>query len=179
MDTITLCRLACSDPYIKKGFAGVFASDSLPQSVGTHTSFIINLDPKTEPGSHWTAIFFTDEQDTFTKKKSAFYFDSYGRFPTHKNILKFLVNNAANISYNFYGFQSYNSLTCGHFCLYFLYKMNRNLKLNELSRTEREKNEIFIKAFVSLKLKLAECCVTHHRHQRQTCRALRNVTDSN
>jgi len=179
MDTLTLCRLACSDSHIKKGFAGVFPSDGLPKSAGSFKSFIVNLDPKTKPGSHWTAIFFSHGKNPSIKNKSAFYFDSYGRLPSNKNIINFLVNNASNISYNFHGFQSFDSFTCGHFCLYFLYKLNRNLDLNELSQNERRKNEIFIKSFVNSKLKLSDCCHSHHQNQHQTCRALMNVAHSN
>lgn len=175
MDTLTLCRLACSDPYIKKGFAGVYASDSLPKRRGSYKSFIVNLDAKHLAGSHWIGIFFSDHKDKTSQTNSAFYFDSYGRFATDKNILKFLTNNAEKIDCNFYGFQNFNTFTCGHFCLYFLYQFNRSRDLHDLSRTQRGKNEIFIKAFVSSRLKLAECCDSLHRENHQTCQAVTNI----
>ena len=76
MDTLSLCRLACSDKKIKKTFGGVYASDSLPVHKKRFSSFIANLDRSTLPGSHWVAIYFEN------KYNSAYYFDSYGKAPS-------------------------------------------------------------------------------------------------
>ncbi|GFT61838.1 uncharacterized protein TNCV_4914451 [Trichonephila clavipes] len=50
MDSITLCRLACSDMNIRSEFGGVFACDELPKKRDNYSCFIVNLDPKTKPG---------------------------------------------------------------------------------------------------------------------------------
>lgn len=168
MDTFTLCRLACSDMQVKKGFGGVFSSDCLPKNKGLFKSFIVNLDPQFLGGSHWIAIFF--------KNDKAYYFDSYGHYPQNPAIYTFLMQNASDIRYNSVGFQNFNSLTCGHFCLYFLNRMSRNLDMCELNHIDRGKNEHFIKAFVSANFKLSECCVAFRGIQ--TCRALLNVMRS-
>ncbi|GFQ69837.1 uncharacterized protein F54H12.2 [Trichonephila clavata] len=52
MDSITLCRLACSDFILRSKFGGVYASDELPKTINNYSCFIINLDPKAKPGSH-------------------------------------------------------------------------------------------------------------------------------
>ena len=40
----------------KSKFIGVFAADNYPTKIKNGTCFIINLDKKNEPGSHWCAI---------------------------------------------------------------------------------------------------------------------------
>lgn len=169
MDTLTLCRLACSDMQIKKGFGGVYASDCLPRDKGLFKSFIVNLDPKNEPGSHWVAIFFHNGV--------AYYFDSYGHFPDNRNIVRFLTQNSNDVRCSFYTYQNFDTFTCGHFCLYFLNRRSRHLELSGLDRNNRQKNETFITLFVSKTFTLSDCCASYHDHtHRQACRALRNVT---
>lgn len=51
MDTLTICRLACTDCQIRKTFAGVFSSDSLPKCIKHYSLFIVNLNPRTLLGS--------------------------------------------------------------------------------------------------------------------------------
>lgn len=64
MNTITLCRFACSDVRIRNTFGGVYASDRLPKFKRKFSTFIANLDPHTLPGSHWVAIFFSIKKPT-------------------------------------------------------------------------------------------------------------------
>ncbi|GFS50624.1 uncharacterized protein F54H12.2 [Nephila pilipes] len=47
MDSITLCRLACSDVILRSKFGGVYSSDDLPKEHDRYSCFIVNLDPKT------------------------------------------------------------------------------------------------------------------------------------
>lgn len=141
MNTLTLCRLACSDRQIKKAFGGVYACDTLPKAKRRFNSFIINLDSSNLSGSHWVGIYFEENND-------AFYFDSYGIEPLNKHILKFLKYNSKDIFYNKYAFQEDFSITCGEFCLYFLFCRSRHLKLKELDFKNKKRNEIFIKKFI-------------------------------
>ena len=60
MDTITLCRLACSDKHLKKEFCGAFSCDTLPKQKRYFNAFIVNLGVKTLPGSHWVSIYFSE-----------------------------------------------------------------------------------------------------------------------
>lgn len=146
MNTLTLCNLACSDKHIKKGFAGVFPSDALPQNKKSFYSYIVNLDSKHLPGSHWVGIFF--------KNKTVFYFDRYGIYPKNKHILKFLKRNSQIIKHNTVCFQGDFTSTCGYFCLYFLYQLSRNQNLKGLSFKNKQYNEMFIKQFVKNKFKV-------------------------
>lgn len=151
MNTVTVCRFACSDPVIHRGFGGVYASDCLPSGKSHYSSFIVNLDPHMLAGSHWVAIYFYNN-------KKACYFDSYGLPPSNKNILRFLKRNTHVIFYNKVCFQEKFTMTCGHFCLYFLFKHARCLELNDLSLSNMKINERFIKKFIRQKFKRRKCC---------------------
>lgn len=167
MDTITLCKLACSDKCLKKQFAGVYSSDTLPNKRNSFTSFIVNLDPKLLPGSHWVAIYFS--------KNTAHYFDSYGLSPRNSRIIKFMRRNSNEIKYNSHCFQDDFTITCGYFCLYFLYQSVRKRTLEDLHLKNKKHNEQFIKKFVRNRLQPAKCChVIHNR--KQICTALINMT---
>lgn len=159
MDTINVCRIACGDKYIRKNFGGVFASDKLPSLKNNYVSFIVNLDPISLPGSHWVAVYF--------KGESAFFFDSYGKPPTGR-ILKFLIENSTHIFYNEIQYQDVNTVSCGYFCLYFLYKKSRNLNLSDLKENNQSYNERFIRHFAKTKLKANNCC-QHAFDSSQTC----------
>lgn len=171
MDTITLCRLACSDKCLKKEFCGVFSSDTLPKKKGRFNAFIVNLDSKKLPGSHWICIYF--------KENTAYYFDSYGLPPRNRHILFFMKRNSKTIKYNNFWFQDDFSTTCGYFSLYFLHQCVRNLRkkaLKTLHPRNRKFNESFIKDFVKKNFFLSKCC-RHHVSptKKQSCVALTNM----
>lgn len=169
MDTLTLCQRACGDPEIRRMFGGVFPSDMLPRRRARFQLYVVNLDPHTQPGSHWVAIHFSN--------RAAFFFDSFGRNELLNGpILAFLKKNADVIKYNRACFQSKESNTCGHYCLYFLHQRARRLKLTDLS--ENKNNEHFIRRFVHERLKPSPCC--HKKHaKRQKCVAWINMRSSN
>lgn len=170
MDTISLCQLACSDSKIRKIFGGVLSSDCLPLHRNNFTAYIINLDPHTLPGTHWTAVFFNDNG-------CVYFFDSYGRKPRNKSILKFMKRNANMIFYNKVCVQDLYSVTCGFYCLYFLFCSVRNLKLNHLNENNKKRNEIFIKKFVRKKFNKYPCCYYNYVKS-QSCVALINMQSS-
>lgn len=76
--------------------------------------YIVNLDNHNGPGTHWTA---------FIKNNNIiYYFDSFG-LPPPINILK--INNKM-IYYNIYNIQDIEEKSCGYYCLFFIYYMNKN-----------------------------------------------------
>lgn len=169
MDTITLCRLACSDKLLKKEFCGVFASDTLPKKKGHFNAFIVNLDAKILPGSHWISIYFSEN--------TAYYFDSYGMPPRNRYILRFMKRNSKTIRYNKFCFQDDFSTTCGFFSLYFLHQCVRNLRkksVKSLHPQNRKYNELFIKKFVKKIFFLSNCCHVYPA-KKQSCVALVNM----
>lgn len=85
--------------------------DTLPKKPHKIECGIVNLDVSTGSGTHWVAYYKKDNRCE--------YFDSYGNLPPPKEIVKYLGD---NISYNYKRYQSYNSVICGHLCLFFLYR---------------------------------------------------------
>ena len=169
MDTITLCRLACSDKLLKKEFCGVFSCDTLPKQKRHFNAFIVNLDVKTLPGSHWVSIYFSEN--------TAYYFDSYGLPPRNRYIKNFMKKNSKVIKYLNICVQDNFSTTCGYFSLYFLYQCVRNLRkksLRDLHSRNKKYNELFIKDFVEKNFNLSKCCHTYHA-KKQSCAALINM----
>ena len=55
-------------------FLGVFASDRIPRMDTRYPYAIINLDPSTQPGSHWIGL-------AYVNKKRTLMYDSFGRSP--------------------------------------------------------------------------------------------------
>lgn len=90
----------------------------------TKIGVIFNLDPHTEDGSHWVALFIN------LKKRTVYYFDSYGD-PPHKQITKFrktVQKQAAHLGIKLkYKLlkkrHQYKNSECGMYCLYFIIKM--------------------------------------------------------
>ena len=90
----------------------------------TKIGIIFNLDPHTEDGSHWVAMFIN------LKKKKIYYFDSYGDRP-HKQITKFRktvqqqgAHLGMNLKYKLLKKRhQYKNSECGMYCLYFIIKM--------------------------------------------------------
>lgn len=89
--------------------------DALPRTPpDVNESAIINLDSSSNCGSHWTA---------FVKKNNiVLYFDSYGNLPPPFELVKYF-GRGIQIRYNHNSFQSYDSYTCGHWCLKFLHEI--------------------------------------------------------
>lgn len=91
---------------------GVFASDQLPLIPHKNCCFIMNLDPISQPGSHWSALFFQDG--------NCDYFCSYA-LPPSERIRKFIRKNTGSAPrLNKTRLQDYFSTVCGEYCLYFL-----------------------------------------------------------
>ena len=96
-----------------KNFLGCFASDQLPSFPSTFPkSMIINTDTANSSGEHWVALVL--------KKKSCFYFDSFGLPVMNNNILNFLSENYKKFTYTNVCIQSAYSDHCGKFCIAFI-----------------------------------------------------------
>ena len=63
-----------------KGFRGVFASDTLPDTFRPGESLIVNYDPLGRPGSHWVAM-------KHAPSGEGLYFDSFGQPPDSEDII--------------------------------------------------------------------------------------------
>lgn len=115
MNTSELLNVLMSHPVTKRHLGGIVASDQLPErnsSTDNDKYYIINLDPSTEPGSHWVACFLFKDKDDL-------YFDSYGFPPFVPHIIRFL--SSSNFSFNTTPVQDPLSTSCGQWCLLFVW----------------------------------------------------------
>ena len=100
-----------------KSFQGVFAANELSPPLSLLASYIVNTDPRSQPGKHWVAIYID-------KNRHGEYFDSFGNKP-NKMIYNFLQRVCKSISYNKRCIQNEKSISCGVFCIYFLLQRNK------------------------------------------------------
>ena len=101
-------------------FNGVFSRGNLRNKIKDE-AYIINLDEYSDIGTHWTALYVTNNDIT--------YFDSFRVKHITKEIMKCIGNK--NIKTNIFRIQAYYSIMCGQFCIGFI-----NLMLNGESLTE-------------------------------------------
>ena len=100
------------EPTTRAHFRGVFAIDELAQAACDPGSYVINLDRRDEPGSHWVAVYIdpTTQHSTLSASPSKHepvpniasrtqnlcsdvaveYFDSYGKAATSPELITFL-----------------------------------------------------------------------------------------
>lgn len=96
----------------------VYAANRLPIHVQTPAYLISNLDPDTQPGSHWIAIHIDSHG-------VGEYFDTYGRSPTGYHRM-FLNRNSKQWNFSNHRIQNEWTSVCGEYCLmYLLYKFNK------------------------------------------------------
>lgn len=137
------------EPFKKKTFKGVFASDDLPFNVKLPACFVINLSRKTESGSHWVALFINIYGH-------AYYFDSFGIPPRNKEIIFFIRSHAKKFDFNKKQIQHISSSKCGKFCCAFIVATLLNKKIKNFMNTFSSNlyvNEIVIeKLYEYLKL---------------------------
>ena len=74
--------------------------------------YIINLDSKIGPGTHWVSVIIEPYR--------ILYFDSFGLIPPYE-----LINLRPEYYYNFLQYQPIKSFLCGYYCLYFLNEFNK------------------------------------------------------
>lgn len=126
MDTQQISRVL--EYYLKGTFRGVYAEDELPNTQIRPMAIIVNTDPSTESGTHWTAIYIH-------RNNMGEFFDSYGK-PPDNPVQRFLNDNAYNgWIYNIRQVQGISTL-CGGYCLQFLDYRHKNpdLKLETVLR---------------------------------------------
>lgn len=94
----------------------VICANELPVSIGKRPrTFIVNTDPCSRPGRHWTVFHFST-------RGPAEFFDSLGNRPQtyEPRFEDVLVNNGPRYLYTSTGIQPNDSDTCGAYCVYFV-----------------------------------------------------------
>ena len=103
---------------------GVFPSDKFPQMQNFPSCFIANLDNSKQPGSHWVAIFVSDDG-------VGEYFDSYGRAPSFK-FANYLQKYCKTIKHNTLRIQGPFSNSCGQYSVYYLCQRVRGREMKSI-----------------------------------------------
>jgi len=112
-----IIKIVKKTPLINTYFRGVFSRDEITLSLKQPRKVecsIINLDVKEGTGTHWTAY--------FKSGNNVYYYDSFGNLPPPKELVAYF-SRGEEIFYNRNQDQEFNSIICGHLCLYFLYKI--------------------------------------------------------
>ncbi|CAK1547556.1 unnamed protein product [Leptosia nina] len=122
----------------------VFAANRLPIHMELPIYLISNLDPDTQPGSHWVAIHVD-------KSRHGEYFDSFGRAPSGSHRL-FLNRNCTMWNYNKRVLQDDWSSVCGEYCLFYIFFKVHGKSLDDyimfFDEHNREWNDIQVKVGV-------------------------------
>jgi hypothetical protein len=112
---------------IKVPLVGVYSKNELPK-VKKNGGYIFNLQDSEDehgkplPGTHWVGAWVEDNRSV--------YFDSFG-FPAPVSVKRFL---GKNYVWSDKVIQNVRSEICGYYCLYFLWFMSRNRKLQLVRR---------------------------------------------
>lgn len=144
MDTAQLQVILNKHPATKLYFGGVFAKDELPWHA-RHLCYIVNLDSRKEPGSHWVAIYFD-------KNGQAEFFDSFGFSPSiDRSILSFIKRNSIIWSYNAQQLQNQRTIVCGQYCVFYLINRCQQKSLKKIISvftSNTLKNDRFVKNYL-------------------------------
>lgn len=135
-------------PNLKKYCDGIFASDTLPKSLKKDHFVICNTDLSTGPGEHWYCVLKSE-------KNVLECFDSLGINEVKKEFLKekFKLKGIEEIEFNVTPLQPDDSISCGHFVLFFLIQRSHNKDLsftdflNDTFTTSKISNENLVKKF--------------------------------
>ena len=147
LTTLQLNKILMNNPATKKMFVGTFPGCVLPSTKAKQYSFITNTDLHHQSGEHWNAW--------MVKGNHIIFFDSFGRDPRDTSFpdnYKDILEKFNDLEYSKVQIQSFNSVTCGYFCIHFIYVLSLGLDLefflNEYSNNFM-KNDEFVVDFVN------------------------------
>ena len=125
MNTIEIENAAYGDPFASKIFGGVFPLDMLPEQLKSGMCYVVNTDPKNLPGEHWLLL-------SCMESTVSHYFDSFGRPPTHVNIIRSMLSQSEKILYMDVSIQSEITSTCAYHCLFILFLLGRGYRMLDI-----------------------------------------------
>jgi len=91
-------------------YLGCFPRDALPVETEKKFVLVFNTDIASGEGIHWGVIYSS-------RPEVAYYFDSFGKRPHHKEILQFL-RRFKTVYYSTSKSQNIDASTCGHYCIF-------------------------------------------------------------
>lgn len=137
MDENEIRRIMRTHPLLKLSFEDVLSVNEVCLPTKKPASFIFNLDPSHEPGSHWVAVYYT-------ARGQYWYFDSYGSPPPED-----LTRTYEYLREWTLPVQSLFSNVCGHYCIYFLYLCVKGLTWTQINTEMAYINDKQVKKFVN------------------------------
>ena len=149
LTTKNINRVLKTNSVTKKYFLGTYPACILPSRSNQPYSFITNTHKHDEPGEHWNAWFIN-------KNKLSF-FDSFGRDPRDVSFPQFygdIVRQFSHVSFTVHSIQDISSVTCGHFCIHFIYyvlslKLDLHFFLSDYSDNLRDKDTLAVNIYNS------------------------------
>ena len=146
MRTREIERLMKKDCVIQQQYGDVCAADQLPMTIRYRPRlYIVNTDPRSKPGHHWTAFYFP-------RRGPAEFFDPIGHSPDHynKRFKRALLKNARHYKYNKIRVQDIGTMTCGQFCLFYAYYRCRGFSMKRILNllSDPLENERIVTLFV-------------------------------
>jgi hypothetical protein len=145
MNVVDIETILCNDAYVCPIFAGCFSSDALCDvTVDYPSAYVWNYDPSHEPGTHWVAVFITEDG-------KGEYFDSYGLAPLISEFSTFLNDNTLSWRINGRTLQGPTSHVCGHYCIFYLLHRCRGRSMDSIVAMfgdNTDKNDDSVERFV-------------------------------
>ena len=125
MNTNEILHVLQSDKATKSICGGVLSSDKLPGAISVPCAIVVNLDPSTQSGSHWVAIYIDANHSTE-------YFDPLGMKPPTGPIQNFLDMHSKSLLISYQKVQGSLSTACGPHCIFYLLFRCRGLKYKQI-----------------------------------------------
>ena len=126
MDNLAIDRILREDAKAKKFYQGVYSRDNLPLTLQPLSLYVLNLDLRKNPGSHWVLL------NTINCPDQVEYFCSFGVKPKYARILNASSNISVRIIFNDIQVQHDWSATCGQHVLCTALLLSRGYNLHEI-----------------------------------------------
>ena len=147
LTTQALNYILKKNPVTNKNIIGTFPGCISPSKNVKQYAFITNTELYHQSGEHWNAW--------IVKENKIIFFDSFGRDlkdTSFTDNYKTIVKKMNNLEYSKVQIQSFTTVTCGYFCIHFIYVISLGLDLecflNEYSNNFME-NDKFVFDFVN------------------------------
>ena len=142
---------------------GVFASDQIPTYVPNGYGIIVNTDPISKMGQHWTAFYV--DQTTLEC------FDSYGNSPeVYSSSIETFMTRYLNRKMNKKRLQGSKTAVCGQYCLFFLWcRIRKKLSMEQIIDRftgDFALNDLFVYNFIKDKY---SHCLSSNKRRSQKC----------
>ena len=121
-----------------------------PQVLVSYDTFILNIQPSSFGGMHWTALF----KKKVGEKYQCTFFDPYGSSPMD-SIVKACKREGIQLSYSNNIYQAFKSELCGFFCVCFLLCMSKGIpfkRFDKLMSDKEERNDVIVKRIINREL---------------------------